>query len=415
MSSLIFQVRSGSVTPWYSRGGSGFGFLSNDVAQGAIVSSADGAAGAFGAKSIKMATNNGVRCPMWEGRGNWSATGDFTVLMRMISRAATGIVTNQTLFRTSGPDFNAHSGIIVALEGAGKLYVGMYNAYGVQLGSNYVSANPVAFTQDTPIDIAISWDGTTNANGLKFAINGVVTDQFTATFAAAQMAPDNSTICGLVMGGNQTSLYMDLNELTIWEGSTDIALGTRTDFISAPNQNLLSFSDPGNVNVLSGVSYIGAGLAKVGALLSTDPGVENVRDGTIYSINSVSKTGALDFGNPSIDHTLLIGRSVSIVKGETAHVLVPLVNPDGSPSDLSANLTEIIAKLLNSDGSTLSLAWSNGGIKIMDASGGMIRLNLSAAQTALLRGSNLEIVVSQGGNVTNHEYPSAVVVTSPLL
>lgn len=73
-----------------------------------------------------------------------------------------------------------------------------------------------------------------------------------------------------------------------------------------------------------------------------------------------------------------------IIQGGKASLVVRLVNgPTGDPYDLTG-ATAITSCFLNDDGSELMLALLSG-ISVLNASAGKLQINLTAAQTALLR------------------------------
>lgn len=94
---------------------------------------------------------------------------------------------------------------------------------------------------------------------------------------------------------------------------------------------------------------------------------------------------------------------IVLYQGEDANFNDFLKNPDGSPFDLTS-VTEISARIANTDGTYLELLKTSEGVTVVGAAGGgEVNLAVTKTQSALLLVQNpapIEYRITKGGLVT---------------
>lgn len=322
---VIFQVRGTALDAYYARFSKHAGLIyGGSTSAPTIVSGA--ATGVFGDSYIAKRNNIGnVRGLVYPGFGNtWSGAG-FSILWRIIPRWTGTPSVIMNLCSIGSYSGSGLGKIEVSILTSGAIRVRTSNRNQSTLTLNDTSGT-TSFTSGTPVDIMLAWDGSTSANAMKVSVDGV--ELGTMTCASAQSALESLVRTGIIIGAGVDTNHSDydLNEFVIWDTVESHTYATRTDFISPPStgdgqistanaKTGVSFyipssfsaqsgtydgsdrwSDPGESNVVEGVSYKANSLTnnKTGTVgSSTDPGVANVRRGTTYRISGVDKTGTL--------------------------------------------------------------------------------------------------------------------------
>jgi hypothetical protein len=273
---LKFQLRSTSLDAWYAKAFSGHASL---LGSPAVISSA--APGVFGGKLIDMSGNSANAALGYMAGENW-ATGvaGFTLLMRIVPNWSGVPGTTQNLFIIGDSSGSICQGVQMDVNSSGVIDVRARNAdatacYADRLYAPSTPAFPT-FISGQAIDLWLRWNG---LGGQPFelwaAAPGQVPTQLTNS--GANNAYENGDVRGLfcalsmrlginfVFDGFQTNY--GINEFALWDSFEDpTSYGARTGFISAPNLQGYSYSDPGATNVAAGISYQFAGVTEVGTL-----------------------------------------------------------------------------------------------------------------------------------------------------
>jgi hypothetical protein len=303
-------------------------FLHNDSSILPILTT--GPTGTFGTTYLDQTVGNQS---MWIGLDNCPiGQSAFTVLMRLIPIVTGSPSANRGLLSMGGyNDYNNYmfGGFSMHVTTGGLIYVMM----GTQnSGNNIINAafaTGPTFTANTPMDLWITWDGTTTANAFKLwtAQNGN-----TASNISSMTAGVAQTVGGMVRGNVPQITNNDLpyvaqnagyhiNEIAIWDDvEVPSSYGARTGFVTSTvyegyNQTSLSAGSvangtsygpgPGSLtgtNVTPTASQVASGVTfgpasgitgtNVGSGFNTDPGIANVANGTTYTILNVGKTGS---------------------------------------------------------------------------------------------------------------------------
>lgn len=412
------------------------------------------------------------------GRLNFSNNPSFSVLIRVIPRFSGAPGDNFALFSAcDGLGLVQRNGIEIFVDSTGLLYLQAYDK-NANLVVNLNTPVSLNFVNGQATDIMVAWDGTTNANAVKFSQDGISKGNGNAL---GVMVSDNTLVRNLILGSSRLHVKsnFDVNECVVWDTAESVVYSPRSDFTTATafdgnnstdpgvgnvksgvgyvisgntltgtlvstdpgianvkngvgytiesvaKTGILVSTDPGQANVLSGVAYTIESVAKTGTLLSTDPGVGNVRRGVSYSINSVAKTGAL-FSPDLSTQRLLANQPVKIIQGEDVQFIGTVQSKvDGSVLDIS-QFTEIVAKFLKSDLTSLSLKLSTANIFVNIDNHNEFVIVMSAAQSALLNLSDpaipgqklgaMELITTDSvGATTIYDYPKALLVRAPAL
>jgi len=324
--SVIFQVRGTSLDAYYARFNKKAGLIYGGNSAPTVV--ADGTmAGLFGGSYIQKANANSlVRGLVYPGFTNtWDGTA-FSLLWRIIPRWTGLPTTIYNLVSIAGYSGSGLQKVEVNLLNTGKIRVRLSNTNQSTLALTDSTAVSTAFTSGVPMDIMLSWAGSTAAGNLKLSIDGTEFD--TLTMALASPTPDPSVRTGIVIGAGVDTNHSnyDLNEFVIFNSAENHVYSPRTDFYTAPASgdryptagiikldqtvpqvhsftDLVGtydaterYSDPGTANVVSGVQYQFNSTSnnRTGTKgACSNPGVSNVRRGTNYTIDGTAYTGTL--------------------------------------------------------------------------------------------------------------------------
>lgn len=266
--SLRFQVRSTQLNAYYAV----MNNISSTMVEGLGTSPpyvlADGASSTFGGVVIKRATAGETLIGLyWNGYTNYLASPALTVLMRIVPRYSGVQANTQPLLSTSDSYMSERSGFYSDLDTNGCLALSFISQLNGGISSPR-GRSSILMQSGIPVDIGFSWTGTNVANNFKISVDGSVTD----TLSIGANSPID---CGMVRGinfgfagslGNKFSNF-DINELVIWDDVEDMTQWAgRTGFISAPNFDGATNSDPGPNNILYGTPYTISGVKETGVL-----------------------------------------------------------------------------------------------------------------------------------------------------
>jgi hypothetical protein len=394
--SMIFAYRSSQLDAFLSQSGKVFAPRLGDNTVAAIALGAD--ASAIGGQVLLKAHATKERCLGFIGQNNWPSTNQLAVLLRIIPRFTGNPAANVTLFQTNGDINGSPSGAKIFIDTFGRLIFNVYDQYGALIGA-LTKNSALGLVSGTAVDLFISWDGTINAGALKINVNGVTTDQGTNGSA---LTARNNLAAGPLLVGPGTNANFDLNELVIWDDAVDpltLGLGAaRSTFVTA-------------------TAFDGQ--------LIVDPGVKNVRKNVVYTLRGVNYTGSLFVPDPDVQR-ISDDKPIAIKRGETVQFVVPLRTKDGNSPIYVGKFSEIVAKFLKADNTSLQLRLSTGEILVDEDEGcAEIFVNLSATNSALLAladsdlgqdlGSFEIITTGPDGDVVIYDYKKALLVQDPLL
>lgn len=220
-------------------------------------------------------------------------------------------------------------GISIYIDSTSKVRLGSGSRSN---GGNYFNAAQfnyaITFTQNVPIDIWVTWDGTTTAGAAKLytADNGnTPTLRATLTAGAANTELWNRAAMASISNSNVADFVNtflgDLNEMVIWDEVIDpTSFGARTDFIPVPADNYsgYTYTSLAASEVKTGTAY-GPGPGTLtgtytGSDRWTDPGVANVRSGTAYKADSTSNNRTGTMAVPAASN-VLVGVAVDATTG----------------------------------------------------------------------------------------------------
>lgn len=248
-----------------------------------------GPSGTFGGTYLNMAAGPWIIFP---GADNApiGATA-ISVLWRLVpisSGAPSGNKPLLCLGSSGNFNDNQYGGLLWGVNSSGKMYtIGGTRANGTNYFSPgfYTLTNAFTFVANQPTDIWFTWDGTTNANGVKVyqAQNGnapTLLEQFTANVAMEAMSREQITeILIRDFWNNSNNNAFHINEICIWDSVEDpTSYGARSDFITAPEYEGYNYTSLAAGNVRNGTAY-GPGPGSLTGTLTT-PALSDVRAGT---------------------------------------------------------------------------------------------------------------------------------------
>ena len=350
---IVFAVRGTSLDARYSSGGK-----TGIAAAGGWTVTVD--AGAINGSSLVASSNNSVKPLSWIGRHNTPNGRAFSILTRFkTGYTGTPSATRPLLPMLGvaggrGPRFEINHAITT-----GNIGIVILNELGsVCLNTNYGNWSP---TNGTWYDMVFTWDGTTNANSAKLYIDASLTGQLTPS-AALSASWANTWWNEIHFGGGVNAIWpnaQSLDEVIIWDsvidptsvtldsGSGSLNGASRTSPVTVSSFDGNSYSDPGAANVLTGTSYIFAGVTQTGSYsvaTYTDPGAGNVRSGTSYIYNNITTTGTLNV--PSSSSAASGAINISDIKETIRYVINEANTTTGTPIDLSGSLSTRVKSVL---------------------------------------------------------------------
>jgi hypothetical protein len=267
--SLKFQLRSTQLDAWYA---TGLNAHQNILGNAAVISSA--IPGVFGGSLIDFTGNSNFTAMSFMAGPNWaSGVAGFTILMRVVPQWSGTPGTTQDIFSIGDTSNTFCEGVGITIDSVGTLSLHSRNSdssanYSDQLYNGFPS-----FISGQPIDLWFRWDG---ENGTDFECWAAAPGQVPTRIcygSSYQAGSIRGLICalafrlGIDFTFNSYQTNWKLNEFVIWDSYEDPAsYGARTGFISAPNSQGYTYSDPGAINVSAGISYQFAGVTEVGTL-----------------------------------------------------------------------------------------------------------------------------------------------------
>lgn len=277
---VTFIVRGTQTDAWYSNSGKTHGdFLSSGGTAAAVTN----VAGAFGGQAIDMwdATPRS-RSLCWPGQKNWTQNLAFAVLIRIIPQFTGFPPDNENLLAISDQRGNQNAGISIRWNSAGTLNI-VANANQAQSLIAATTTSTISGVNGTAMDIMVSWDGVTKANGVQVGVDGVLLQQLTAAQNYAAFNPTrswqltNSISCGF--GGVSPSGFSKwyLNEIVLFDNAQTVVYTARTGYWPLSAFDALAATDPGIANVRSATAYQIAGVSLTGT--AAIPVANNVRSG----------------------------------------------------------------------------------------------------------------------------------------
>ncbi len=316
---ITFAVRGDSFTARYAPGQATAIARRGGSAAGTVpVIAATTTTGLIGGSMIDLDRNvaaSNSRYVSWPALGNISTARTRSVLVRCAFGEA-GI--SQGIFRIGGPN-NENMQFAFWLN-AGVIRVRLFSEYATQYLNATGVFNP---TLGQYYDIVLTWDGTNGANSAILYIDGAAV--ITATPTGSWPTPIDTTIIDSILVGAHLTVplaRLRLNELVVWDtviDPTNVALtsgngslngSTRTAFVDVSVLDGSQFSNPGAANVMSGTSYVFAGVTYSGSVHNatyTDPGIANVLSGTSYIFNDATLTGTFSaptYTDPGVGNVL---------------------------------------------------------------------------------------------------------------
>jgi hypothetical protein len=271
--SLKFQLRSTSLDAWYA---TAFSTHQSILGAPAIVSSST--PGVFGGKLIDMTGNSAFSTLAYMAGENWATgTAGFTLLMRLVPNWGGGTpATSQDLFAIGDPSNTYCQGVQMQIDSASTMTVRCRNANTSTNYSDQLYGGFPTFVNGQPIDLWLRWNG---QSGQPFELWAAAPGQVPTLVNpgsgnnAYQNGDVRGAICALAFrlgidftfNSYQTNYF--INEFAIWDSyESPSSYGARTDFILAPQFEGYDYSDPGAINVASGISYEFAGVTEIGTL-----------------------------------------------------------------------------------------------------------------------------------------------------
>lgn len=350
-----FQVRGTSITANYAAAwAAGVNFASNGLTATVV---ANAAAGVFGGSVIDMHNaGSGSRFLAYTGADNMPVgSAAFSILMRIVPLFSGNPTSGQNLVQCGTIQGSYAGGIVLGISTGGLLQILMEDEK-AGLAVNTTFATPLTFVNGTPLDILVTWDGTTTAGAVKAftAQNGaVMTSLGTTTSALVGSVRTRQGNPSIILGYDSlsTTVTYTLNEFVIFDTVVlPSTFDSRTNFVTVPQNGFEGYVsvdpgianvragtgyeingasltgtltipgasiDPGVANVTQGVNYEIAGTPLVGTNINTDPGVGNVAAGVNYEINSVPLVGTRLVVTNVLKAATLMGPSLSAVLRST--------------------------------------------------------------------------------------------------
>lgn len=295
---LKFNLRSTSLTPWFSYEGRAPGIANESNGDTNPVVVEDSAlSGVFGGKLINFQpTAFNKKYLIYPGFRNAFGKGPMSVEIRLVPSWSGAPSQAQPLF-TWGLDNSGVGGAYGYIDTDGKLQLRRVSEAGNNMFA-FVDVEGLTFVEDVPTTIRITWDGTDTTNAAKLYQDGVLVAQTDGIYPGSSWDEGNGTAPVIRVGVAPFSFepQWKLNEFNLWD-SVEVPAGAPAGFLDVPAFNGSVSTDPGEANVAQGTSYVIEGVAKEGTLVptpaSTDPGQANVRAGTNYTFEGAAKTGQL--------------------------------------------------------------------------------------------------------------------------
>lgn len=287
---VIFQVRGTSLTAYYARFAASYGLTGTGTAV-ALVS--DNSAGIFGGSYIDMNSPSVVRGIGYPGFTNTPSGQTFAILMRVIPRYTGNPASNNTYFCWGGITGSLVNSVEISHLTTGKLRLRYTN--NAQTAFSVDTTISFAPVSGTPVDLMLSWDGSTTANAIKWSVDGVELE--TRTAGTALPTADQNLRTHISIGAGPTSAISDfeLNELVIFDTAESHTYTARTDFYTATNfEGMASAAQVKTGEVVAYTTGTRTGTYD-GSDRYTDPGVSLVLSPTAYKFNSTTnnRTGTL--------------------------------------------------------------------------------------------------------------------------
>lgn len=328
---IIFQVRGTALDAYYARFAKSAGLVYGGSTVAPAVTALT-SSGIFGNSYIAKRNNLGnQRGLIYPGFSNTWSGAPFTILLRIIPRWTGAPGTLMTLCTIGGYSGSGLAKIECSILTSGAFRLRMSDRNQGTLTLNDTSGTYTSYVSGTPVDIMMSWDGTTGANAVKWSVEGTEVGTVTAGQASVQAGALLRTGIQIGCGGvDSNHADWDLNEFVIWDSAESHTYSPRSDFYTPPStgegkavESMVKtgqtyydldvftsktgtydgsdrWTDPGESSVKTGTAYKANSTSnnKTGTYDGsdrwTDPGEANVRSGTAYKANSTSnnKTGS---------------------------------------------------------------------------------------------------------------------------
>lgn len=297
---IIFQVRGTALDAYYARFAKSAGLVYGGSTVAPAVTALT-SSGIFGNSYIAKRNNLGnQRGLIYPGFSNTWSGAPFTLLWRIIPRWTGAPGTLMTLSTIGGYSGSGLAKIECSILTSGAFRLRMSDRNQGTLTLNDTSGTYTSYVSGTPVDIMMSWDGTTGANAVKWSVEGTEVGTVTAGQASVQAGALLRTGIQIGCGGvDSNHADWDLNEFVIWDSAESHTYSPRSDFYTPPSTGEGKAVES---MVKTGQTYYDLDVftSKTGTYDGsdrwTDPGESNVKTGTAYKANSTSnnKTGTYD-------------------------------------------------------------------------------------------------------------------------
>jgi hypothetical protein len=252
--------------------------------------------------------------------------------MRIVPQWSGNPTAGQGLFMVSSDGFLKANHFEWFILTTGRFQFFMTDRFGATL-LNAVTSNVVTFVAGTPMDLMVSWDGTSGAGKFKISINGVELE--TITMGTARTA-DANAIGAITIGNspNGPRSNFKLNELVVFDNAENHVYATRTDFYTVAAFDGENNTDPGQANVRLATGYVIAGVAKTGALVA--PALSDTKIGVAGDGGTGTYDGSDRWTSPAagdlrngtqLNPPSRTQRSGSPVTAERAPTTAPIATP----------------------------------------------------------------------------------------
>lgn len=307
---VTFQARGTQLNAWFSSNGK---YWRTRCDEGQAPPSVDALADAsvFGGHAINIYGVGGrTREILWPGYGNWTATNEFAVLVRLIPQFDGVPPDNQTIFAAGDHLNSATGGVYIRWNNDGTISV----VAATNSGRTMLSWNTLAVmtaVNGVAMDIMLRWDGTV-ANKAQLSVNGVLFEEKTASDDLSAYQTDRSRApvvmlsCGFGPASSGTSKFY-INELVCFDNAQAVVYSPRTGFwtTTAAEFDATAAIDPGISHVESGRNYMIAGVALVGAQSLIAAAAATTKHGVLANDGVGTYRGADLWTSPRADQLAL--------------------------------------------------------------------------------------------------------------
>lgn len=227
----------------------------------------DNTAGVFGSRLIQLANTSNIRGMQYLTGANFPNNGPMTIRARVVPRFTGNPATTAILVSAEGWGIWNSNIIWLQVDATGHLGLTIKDPTGVTYCNISSSVFSPACVSGTPIEFMAVWDGTANANSVRFSCNGVSVSQHTASLAAGIGWDANAhSYLGIGYSSRFPLTNFDINEIVIYNTAEAYVYTPNATFVTDTAFNGALYTDPGAAAVLSGTAYTQAGVAQTGAL-----------------------------------------------------------------------------------------------------------------------------------------------------